>query len=77
MRAMGERLKHGRRRARLRQADLAAAAGVGIATIRRIEQGTMESRLPTARRAAQALGVLADWLVFGVGPMATADEEAR
>ena len=69
MRTMGERLKLGRKRATLRQADLATNAGVGIATIRRIEQGTMEPRLATARKLAAALGVRAEWLVFGEEPM--------
>ena len=69
MATVGARLKQGRRRAGLRQADLAAAAGVGIATVRRIEQGAMEPRLATARKLAAALGVRAEWLVFGEEPM--------
>ncbi len=70
MGTMGERLKQARRQTGLRQEDLAAVAGVGIATVRRIEQGTMEPRLSTARRIADALGIRAEWLLFGVGAMA-------
>ena len=69
MGGMGERLMRARRRAKLRQADLAADAGVGIATIRRLEQGAGEPRLATARKLAAALGVRAEWLVFGEEPM--------
>ena len=74
MQTMGDRLKHGRRRAKLRQADLARAAEVGIATIRRIEQGEVEPRLATARRLADALGIRVEWLVFGDGPVVEGEE---
>jgi transcriptional regulator with XRE-family HTH domain len=74
---MGERLKLARKRAALGQADLATAAGVGIATIRRIEQGHVEPRMATTRRIAEVLSVRAEWLVFGTDPMAEDDEGER
>ena len=70
--AMSERLKQARRYRGLRQEDLARTATVGIATIRRIEQKTMEPRLSTIQRIADALGIRVEWLLFGLG--STSDE---
>jgi transcriptional regulator with XRE-family HTH domain len=75
---IGQRLKESRGRRALRQVDLARLTGVGLATIRRIEQTDFEPRLATARRLATALDVRVEWMVFGTGPMterALADEE--
>ena len=69
MAGIGRRLKGGRRRRGWTQVELAAATGVGLATIRRIEQADFEPRLATARRLAAALGVRVEWLVFGIEPM--------
>jgi transcriptional regulator with XRE-family HTH domain len=69
MTTTGERLKQARRHTGWRQTDLAQAANVGIATVRRIEQETMDPRLSTARRIADALGIRVEWLLFGVGVM--------
>jgi transcriptional regulator with XRE-family HTH domain len=71
---MGGRLKRARRRAGLTQVSLAGATGVGLATIRRVEQADAEPRVATARRLAQALGVRVEWLLFGVGEAEAADD---
>ena len=73
MAGIGRRLKDARRLNRRTQVELARATGVGLATIRRIEQTDFEPRLATARKLAAALGVRVEWLVFGVGP--TVDQE--
>ncbi len=67
--SMGDRLKWCRRRVGWTQRDLAAAAGVGLATIRRIEQQTFAPRLETVRRLAETLHVRDGWLAFGEAPM--------
>jgi transcriptional regulator with XRE-family HTH domain len=52
-----EKLRTERRRAALTQEELADKAGVGIATIARIETGEItEPRVSTLRKLAQALG---------------------
>src|SRR3712207_7868147 len=51
------------------QVEFARAAGVGLRTVRQVEQEDFEPRLATARRIAGALGVRVEWLVFGLGPM--------
>ncbi len=56
MATMGERLKASRKRLGWMQVDLAAKTGVGLATIRRIEQEAMEPRMGTTRKLAAALG---------------------
>ena len=66
---IGRRLKDGRKRRGWTQVELAEATGVGLATIRRIEQADFEPRLATARRLATSLGVRVEWLVFGIEPM--------
>ena len=62
---VGDRLKQARRRARLTQTGLASASGVGLATIRRVEQTGATPRVATAWKLADALGVDPKWLVFG------------
>ena len=75
---IGHRLKEARARVVMRQVDLARQTGVGLRTIRQIEQTDFEPRLATARKLAKALGVRVEWLVFGIEPMtetATSEEE--
>ncbi|MFN8664879.1 MAG: helix-turn-helix transcriptional regulator [Thermomicrobiales bacterium] len=67
---INQRLKHARRQHQMTQMQLAKATGVGLRTIRRIEQTDFEPRLTTARRLAAALGVRVEWLVFGIEPAA-------
>ena len=65
---IGARLRRARRAAGTTQAELAEASGVGLATIRRIEQTGADPRIGTARRLAAALGVRVGWLVEDDGP---------
>ncbi len=67
MATMGQRLKQARKRFGWTQDDLAATSGVGIATVRRIEQETIEPRVTTIRRLATTLQVREAWLAFGEG----------
>jgi transcriptional regulator with XRE-family HTH domain len=67
--ATGQRLKDARARRPITQIDLARQTGVGLRTIRQIEQTDFEPRLATARKLATALGVRVEWLVFGIEPM--------
>ena len=67
MATMGERLKTTRKRVGITQRDLAARTGVGLATIRRVEQEVMEPRMGTTRKLAAALAVNESWLAYGVG----------
>ncbi len=58
MAPLKEKLRTERRRAALTQEELAEKAGVGIATIARIEGGRMEEpRVSTLRKLAKALGI--------------------
>jgi transcriptional regulator with XRE-family HTH domain len=66
---MGDRLKWCRKQYEWTQRDLAAVSGVGLATIRRIEQDEFKPRLDTARRLAETLHVREGWLAFGEPPM--------
>jgi DNA-binding XRE family transcriptional regulator len=61
----------------MRQVDLARQTGVGLRTIRQIEQTDFEPRLATARKLAAALGVRVEWLVFGIEPMAATAKTAK
>ncbi len=74
---MGERLKQARKRSRLTQRDLSAKSGVGIATVRRIEQEAIEPRMATTRRLAHTLQVPEGWLAYGMGdgPASTPETE--
>jgi transcriptional regulator with XRE-family HTH domain len=66
--SIGTRLKQARERQRLTQRQLAVATGVGLRTIRLIEQTDADPRLSTARTLATALDVPVEWLVFGFHP---------
>ncbi len=81
MQTMSERLKWCRQRYGWTQRDLAAASGLGLATIRRVEQQQFAPRLATVQRLAETLQVREGWLAFGEPPMvgstqAMASEEA-
>jgi DNA-binding XRE family transcriptional regulator len=78
--AIGRRVKDARARMGITQVDLARQTGVGLRTIRQIEQTDFEPRLITARKLARNLGVRVEWLVFGIEPMtdaADSEEEPR
>lgn len=82
MQRMSERLKWCRHRFGWTQRDLARASGVGLATIRRVEQEQFAPRLATVQRLAETLHVREGWLAFGDEPMVTlahmtADEQHR
>ncbi len=51
------KLKEARAQKLLTMAELAAASGVSLATIRNIEQGSSTPRLPIVRKIAGALGI--------------------
>ena len=72
----GERLRRARERAGLGQRDLADAAGVGVATVNRLERGQTQARPVTVRRLAAALGVRVPWLSIGEEPMLEASSDA-
>ena len=75
---LGGRLKSARARRAITQIDLARQTGVGLRTIRQIEQTDFEPRLSTARKLATALAVRVEWLVFGIAPMTeTAEPEEK
>ena len=66
MESFSGRLREARRRKVWRQEDLAAASGVAVVTISRLESGHGEApRQSTVRKLADALDVDATWLVFG------------
>ena len=65
----GSRLRFVRERWKLTQDDLAKNAGVGVATIRRMEGGKFDPRLSTASKLADALQVRVEWLLTGDEPM--------
>jgi transcriptional regulator with XRE-family HTH domain len=77
MASMGERLQRERKKRDLTQVTLAQTTGVGLATIRRIEQHAFEPRLDTVRRLAAALQVRAGWLAFGEEPRADMNDGVR
>ena len=66
--AIGQRLKEARAGMAVTQLELARRTGVGLRTIRQIEQNDFEPRLATARKLATALEVRVEWLVFGIEP---------
>lgn len=57
-RELGRRLRVQRLARGLRQKDLAAASGVGEATLRRIEEGSTDARLSVLIRLLRALDLL-------------------
>lgn len=66
---LGARLAHARLEQGLRQAELAARAGIGVATLQRLETG-QDVRLTTVVRVMRALGLLdaLDALIREPGP---------
>lgn len=67
MDSIGARLRTARQRRFLTQEELAKASGVQVVTISRIENDRQESqpRLSTIRKLAKALGIEAEWIMFG------------
>ncbi len=63
------RLRMARAWSKHTQREIAEAAGVGIATVRRAESGAFEPRQDTLRKLAAALGVRVEWLITGDGAM--------
>lgn len=61
----GSRLRYARKKWHLTQPELADRAAVGVATVRRAENGYFEPRLESARRLADALDVRLEWLLTG------------
>ena len=74
MRTMSERLKWCRQRFGWTQQDLAAVSGLGLATIRRVEQQQFAPRLATVERLAETLHVREGWLAFGELPMVSPEQ---
>ena len=66
METLGERIRYGRKRRVLTQAELAQAAGVALITANRLENDAIENPRPeTIRKLAQVLDVDPAWLLFG------------
>jgi transcriptional regulator with XRE-family HTH domain len=66
--AFGENLRRARKRARLTQVELSAAAPLDRAAISRLECGERAPDLPTLLRICAALGVEPRDLLRGIGP---------
>ncbi len=60
---IGTQVKRARERALLTQEELAERAGIGPATLNRIERGRVEPQFRTIRKIAKALGVDATTLI--------------
>ena len=60
---IGTQVKRARERALLTQGELAERAGIGPATLNRIERGRVEPQFRTIRKIAKALGVDATTLI--------------
>lgn len=73
----GSRLRFGRECWKLTQDELAKKAGVGAATIRRMEAGKYDPRLSTAAKLADALQVRVEWLLIGGEPMLSSQHDGR
>lgn len=67
---VGRRLRDARRRRGWSQLRLAAAAGVGHATVERCERGEATPRVENLAAIAKALEIQLAWLAYGEGPMA-------
>ena len=57
IREIGQKIREQRERRRWLQRDLAAAAGVPVRTVGRIERGEVDVRLSTLGKIADALGM--------------------
>jgi transcriptional regulator with XRE-family HTH domain len=66
--AFGENLRRARKRARLTQVELSAAAPLDRAAISRLECGERAPDLPTLLRICSALSVAPKDLLRGIGP---------
>ena len=84
METVADRLRWSRKQHRYTQRDLAKLTGVGLNTIRRIEQEpeSFTPQLATVEKLAAALHIRAGWLAFGEEPMVmlwnmTGDEQIR
>ena len=84
MQTVGARLQWARKKHGLTQEQLSKRSGVGLATIRRIEQeqGGFTPQLGKLENLAAALHIRAGWLAFGEEPMLmladmTGDEQIR
>lgn len=71
----GKRLRETRRQHGWTQDELATAAGVGVATVRRCEGSYFDPRVSTVQRLAGALRVSPWWLLFGQGACDDDDSE--
>ena len=71
METVADRLRWARKQHRYTQRELAKLTGVGLATIRRIEQEpeSFTPQLGTVEKLAAALHIRAGWLAFGEEPM--------
>jgi transcriptional regulator with XRE-family HTH domain len=69
--AVADRLRWARKQHGLTQRELAKITGVGLNTIRRIEQEpeSFTPQLGTVEKLAAALHIRAGWLAFGEEPM--------
>ena len=63
MMKIGTQVKRAREQALLTQEELAERAGIGPATLNRIERGRVEPQFRTIRKIAKALGVDATTLI--------------
>jgi transcriptional regulator with XRE-family HTH domain len=80
MNDMSDRLKWARKETGYTQRELAKASGVGLATVRRIEQRQFTPRLETIRRLAETLRIREAWLAYGeepVGPLGEMRSDQR
>lgn len=69
MDTVGSRLRDARRRRGWSQLRLAAEAGLGHATVERLERGEAMSRVENLRAMARVLRVRVEWLLVGREPM--------
>lgn len=62
---VGERIQAARKKAGMKQSDLAGKLGVAVITIGQYERGKREPRLEQFKRIASALDVDVNWLMNG------------
>lgn len=63
--SIGERIKEARKKAGLKQSELAEKLGVAVITIGQYERGVRQPRLEQFQRIAAALNVDVNWLMNG------------